>query len=365
MRYFAPESVFIGGGLSLGWPLLNDAGDSGFNPRRVGAAHHAAATDFRQPVTRRETRERQRCWARVGFVSPKSSVRAVLARVRIGVPPEFGFVSQESSATSGPAIRPWLRVGHRPPSLISRCPTTAVKVAKRDEVLRVGVVTRAEVRAKIRGSASFRRTRLPAVDTFRSKQRIDVRARARSRIDSADAEGASGTRAPPQDRGKCAHDSQIGIRAGPPGRRVGSCEAEKLSSRPSGLPSSRRTRAFGILSRSAPCWPGSAAECRRGRLEDVACLRSRPRMIIVLKPNPSPEQVRHVVERIEELGFVPHLSQGVVADHHRRHRRRGEAPGRAAPGDRRRRERRPDHEAVQARQPRVPAPRIRSSTSRA
>ncbi len=34
-------------------------------------------------------------------------------------------------------------------------------------------------------------------------------------------------------------------------------------------------------------------------------------MIIVLKPNPSAEQVRHVVERIEELGLVPHLSQGV------------------------------------------------------
>ncbi len=34
-------------------------------------------------------------------------------------------------------------------------------------------------------------------------------------------------------------------------------------------------------------------------------------MIIVLKPNPSPSQIRHVVERIEELGFVPHLSQGV------------------------------------------------------
>ncbi len=34
-------------------------------------------------------------------------------------------------------------------------------------------------------------------------------------------------------------------------------------------------------------------------------------MIIVLKPNPTAEQVRHVVERIEELGFVPHLSQGV------------------------------------------------------
>ena len=35
-------------------------------------------------------------------------------------------------------------------------------------------------------------------------------------------------------------------------------------------------------------------------------------MIIVLKPNPSAEQVRHVIERIEELGFVPHLSQGVA-----------------------------------------------------
>jgi 3-deoxy-7-phosphoheptulonate synthase len=35
-------------------------------------------------------------------------------------------------------------------------------------------------------------------------------------------------------------------------------------------------------------------------------------MIIVLKPHPTPEQVRHVVERIEELGFTPHLSQGVA-----------------------------------------------------
>ena len=35
-------------------------------------------------------------------------------------------------------------------------------------------------------------------------------------------------------------------------------------------------------------------------------------MIIVLKPHPSPEQIRHVLDRIEELGFVPHLSQGVA-----------------------------------------------------
>jgi 3-deoxy-7-phosphoheptulonate synthase len=34
-------------------------------------------------------------------------------------------------------------------------------------------------------------------------------------------------------------------------------------------------------------------------------------MIIVLKPHPTPEMIQHVVERIEELGFVPHLSQGV------------------------------------------------------
>lgn len=34
-------------------------------------------------------------------------------------------------------------------------------------------------------------------------------------------------------------------------------------------------------------------------------------MIIVLKSHPTPDQVRHVIERIEELGFVPHLSQGV------------------------------------------------------
>jgi 3-deoxy-7-phosphoheptulonate synthase len=34
-------------------------------------------------------------------------------------------------------------------------------------------------------------------------------------------------------------------------------------------------------------------------------------MIIVLKPHPTPEMIRHVVNRIEELGFTPHLSQGV------------------------------------------------------
>lgn len=35
-------------------------------------------------------------------------------------------------------------------------------------------------------------------------------------------------------------------------------------------------------------------------------------MIIVLKPNPTPEQISHVLERIEELGLTPHLSQGVA-----------------------------------------------------
>ena len=34
-------------------------------------------------------------------------------------------------------------------------------------------------------------------------------------------------------------------------------------------------------------------------------------MIIVLKPHPTPDVIAHVLERIEALGFTPHLSQGV------------------------------------------------------
>jgi 3-deoxy-7-phosphoheptulonate synthase len=34
-------------------------------------------------------------------------------------------------------------------------------------------------------------------------------------------------------------------------------------------------------------------------------------MIIVLKPHPTPDMIRHVVDRIEALGLVAHLSQGV------------------------------------------------------
>ena len=34
-------------------------------------------------------------------------------------------------------------------------------------------------------------------------------------------------------------------------------------------------------------------------------------MIIVLKPNPTSEMIQHVVDRIVELGFTPHLSRGV------------------------------------------------------
>ncbi|HEV3203868.1 MAG TPA: 3-deoxy-7-phosphoheptulonate synthase [Gemmataceae bacterium] len=33
-------------------------------------------------------------------------------------------------------------------------------------------------------------------------------------------------------------------------------------------------------------------------------------MIIVLRPNSTPEQIDHILERIQELGFKPHLSQG-------------------------------------------------------
>src|SRR5207245_7356846 len=39
--------------------------------------------------------------------------------------------------------------------------------------------------------------------------------------------------------------------------------------------------------------------------------RREGKMIIVLKPHPTPEVVQHVLERIEDLGLTPHLSQGV------------------------------------------------------
>jgi len=38
----------------------------------------------------------------------------------------------------------------------------------------------------------------------------------------------------------------------------------------------------------------------------------RTSMIIVLKPHSGPEWIRHVIERIEAMGFTPHLSQGVA-----------------------------------------------------
>ncbi len=40
--------------------------------------------------------------------------------------------------------------------------------------------------------------------------------------------------------------------------------------------------------------------------------RRTPPMIIVLKPNSTPDQVQHVLDRIEELGFTPHVSRGVA-----------------------------------------------------
>src|SRR5437867_11312000 len=33
-------------------------------------------------------------------------------------------------------------------------------------------------------------------------------------------------------------------------------------------------------------------------------------MIIVLRPQSTPEQIDHILERIQELGFKPHLSRG-------------------------------------------------------
>ena len=35
-------------------------------------------------------------------------------------------------------------------------------------------------------------------------------------------------------------------------------------------------------------------------------------MIIVLRPNSTDEQINHILERIQELGLKPHLSQGTL-----------------------------------------------------
>ena len=81
-------------------------------------------------------------------------------------------------------------------------------------------------------------------------------------------------------------------------------------------------------------------------------------MIIVLKPHPTPEvdPTRPRADRGAGLHAAP--EPGGRADDHRRDRRRGQAPGRAAPGDRRGRAGRADPQAVQARQPRVPRRRL-------
>lgn len=35
-------------------------------------------------------------------------------------------------------------------------------------------------------------------------------------------------------------------------------------------------------------------------------------MIIVLQPNSTQQQIDHILERIQELGFTPHLSRGAL-----------------------------------------------------
>src|SRR6516162_7569937 len=45
-------------------------------------------------------------------------------------------------------------------------------------------------------------------------------------------------------------------------------------------------------------------------MPNAQCPRTRTQMIIVLKPNSTEQQIDHIVERIRELGFKPHLSRG-------------------------------------------------------
>ena len=97
------------------------------------------------------------------------------------------------------------------------------------------------------------------------------------------------------------------------------------------------------------------------RVPSEARVDGEPSLIIVVSPGASPDDLDHIVARIEETGRQAHLSVGTERSHHRRHRPgRPRAPGHvrdAAP----RRVRASRHQAVQARQPRVPAPRTPSS----
>src|SRR5205809_5749267 len=46
-------------------------------------------------------------------------------------------------------------------------------------------------------------------------------------------------------------------------------------------------------------------------MQSAICnLQSAIIMIIVLRPNSTPAQIDHILDRIKELGFKPHLSQG-------------------------------------------------------
>src|SRR5205809_5889472 len=46
-------------------------------------------------------------------------------------------------------------------------------------------------------------------------------------------------------------------------------------------------------------------------MQSAICnLQSAIIMIIVLRPNSTPAQIDHILERIQELGFKPHLSRG-------------------------------------------------------
>ena len=63
----------------------------------------------------------------------------------------------------------------------------------------------------------------------------------------------------------------------------------------------------GKMGRSCAIEPDGSRE----RSETKTPARDQSKMIIVLKPNPTEGQINHVLERIAELGFTPHVSKGV------------------------------------------------------
>src|SRR5690348_6110954 len=80
----------------------------------------------------------------------------------------------------------------------------------------------------------------------------------------------------------------------------------------SGSPTGKRSHSVHGSGASRPGGSDPRRNWDRNRPAPPLAADPRTSMIIVLKPQPTPELIQRVLERIEAMGFTPHLSQGVA-----------------------------------------------------